>query len=70
MKALVTSIGAYSAHADQNKLVKWVEQAVRKPAHIYCTHGDEGASAALATRLTQDLGVEADVPRVGETVMF
>jgi len=68
VKATVTSIGAYSAHADQNKLVHWIQEAAKKPAHIYCTHGDEGASAALATRLHQELGVPADVPRYGDVV--
>jgi lactam utilization protein B len=37
---------------------------------VYCTHGDEEASAALVTRLRQELGVAADVPRLGEAVEF
>ena len=63
VKANVTSIGAYSAHADQNMLLKWVNDVVKKPSHIYCTHGDEGASAALATRIQQKLNIPCDVPR-------
>jgi metallo-beta-lactamase family protein len=70
VRATVSSIGAYSAHADQNKLVQWVGGAVHKPGHVYCTHGDEEASAALVTRLRQELGVAADVPRLGEAVEF
>lgn len=68
VKARVESIGAYSAHADQNKLVEWVETAAKRPDRIYCTHGEEGASAALATRLTDELGVHADVPRLGDRI--
>lgn len=68
VKASIVSIGAYSAHADQNKLVSWVGSAAKKPSRVYCTHGDEGASVALATRLKQDLGVEADVPRYGDVI--
>lgn len=68
VKASVISIGAYSAHADQSKLVSWVATAAKKPSRIYCTHGDEGACVALATRLQQHLQATADVPRYGETI--
>ena len=68
VQARIISIGAYSAHADQNVLLNWVRQAARPPKKIFCTHGDEGASAALATRLTHELGIDSFVPRYGNTV--
>lgn len=68
VRAKVISIGAYSAHADQNMLVDWVAQAAKKPSRIYCTHGDEGAAEALMTRLRHDLGADAYVPRYGDTI--
>ncbi len=68
VRATVTSIGAYSAHADQNKLVSWIASAAHKPSHVYCTHGEEGAAAALATRLQQEVGINADVPRYGDII--
>ncbi len=68
VKARILSIGAYSAHADQNMLVSWIANAAHKPTHVYCTHGDEGAAAALMTRLHQELGVDAHVPRYGDVV--
>jgi metallo-beta-lactamase family protein len=68
VKATVTSIGAYSAHADQSKLVKWVEEAEALPKQIYCTHGEEGAAVALATRFKQHLNIEAIAPHVGDTI--
>lgn len=68
VRAEVTSIGAYSAHADQNKLVKWVRTAAGRPEKVFCTHGEEGASVALATRLQAELGTEAIVPRLLDVV--
>ncbi len=68
VRATIESIGAYSAHADQNKLVRWVGEAARRPKHVYCVHGDEGASVALATRLKNEFNLQADVPRQGESV--
>jgi metallo-beta-lactamase family protein len=68
VKARVTGIGAYSAHADQNMLMHWVESAAKRPSRIYCVHGDEGASAALATRLTKELNIPSTLPRFADTV--
>lgn len=68
VNATIGSIGSYSAHADQKKLVEWIGSAEKLPKQVYCTHGEEGASAALATRLTEELGVAADVPRFGDTI--
>jgi metallo-beta-lactamase family protein len=68
VKAQVKSIGAYSAHADQNMLVNWIAHAAKKPTKIYCTHGEEGASMALATRLEKDCQVKAEVPRFEDSI--
>ena len=68
VKANIVSIGAYSAHADQKKLVEWISLAPKKPANVYCTHGEEAAAGALASRINEELGVSADVPRLGETI--
>ncbi len=68
VKAKVTSIGAYSAHADQRMLLDWVKSAPELPNKIYCTHGEEAAAAALATRIKEEMDITADVPRFGETI--
>jgi len=68
VRAKIASIGAYSAHADQKQLVNWIRTAEKLPGQIYCTHGEESASAALASRLSEELGVHADVPRFEQTL--
>jgi metallo-beta-lactamase family protein len=68
VRAKILSIGAYSAHADQKQLVNWVRNAERLPGQILCTHGEELAAAALASRLTEELHVKADVPRFEQTL--
>jgi len=68
VKATVTSIGAYSAHADQAKLVSWVEEAEALPKKIYVTHGEDGAAVALATRFQQHLNIDAIAPHVGDSI--
>jgi len=68
VNATITSIGAYSAHADQARLLSWVEEAEARPKRIYCTHGEEGAAVALATRFKQHFGIDAIAPHVGDSI--
>lgn len=68
VKAKIEGIGAYSAHADQNKLMDWIKTAAEAPKHVYCTHGDEGAAVSLATRVKHDLDIPADAPHFGDSI--
>lgn len=68
VKAKILSIGAYSAHADQRRLLEWISSAKSKPKKIFCTHGEESASAALATRIQEELSIHTDVPRFEEAI--
>ncbi len=63
VKADIISIGGFSAHADQKMLVDWIKTAKKRPSIVYCTHGEEQAAAALATRITETLHIPAKVPR-------
>lgn len=68
VRAAVKSIGAYSAHADQPTLLNWIRSASALPKHVFCTHGEEGTAIALAARITEELGIQAHAPRLGESV--
>ena len=68
VRAQIVPIGAYSAHADQEKLLEWVHESQPAPTHVYCTHGEEGSAVALATRIKHDLGIPATAPKFGEQV--
>ena len=64
VKAAVTAIGAYSAHADQPKLLHWVKQMRRpKPRHVFLTHGEPKASQMLADGLAQKLRLTSTIPQ-------
>lgn len=68
VRAAVKSIGAYSAHADQPTLINWIRSAPKLPKYVFCTHGEEDTAIGLATRLTEELGVQAHAPRLAEVV--
>ncbi|WP_332823005.1 MBL fold metallo-hydrolase [Stutzerimonas kunmingensis] len=52
IRAGVATIGGYSAHADQEGLVKFVTSMRRRPSHISIVHGESKAKQALAARLS------------------
>ncbi len=68
VKANVVSIGSFSAHGDQKKLLHWIGSAQTKPKSVYCVHGEEDACVALATAISPELGIKADAPHHQETI--
>lgn len=67
VKAEIHVTNAYSAHADAEQMVQWLS-AMKPPDTAYVVHGEEDAALALATRLADDLGWNAVVPRYLERV--
>ncbi|KRW64899.1 hypothetical protein AO729_07870 [Pseudomonas sp. TTU2014-066ASC] len=51
IRAGISSIGGYSAHADQNGLVGFVTGMQQWPAEIRVVHGEDNAKHALAAQL-------------------
>ena len=66
VNATVKSIGAWSAHADQAKLLRWVTEGEGKPEVIFVTHGEENAADTLARKFRRDLRIDAYVPAPGQ----
>ncbi|OGH93222.1 MAG: hypothetical protein A2563_01285 [Candidatus Magasanikbacteria bacterium RIFOXYD1_FULL_40_23] len=60
----VSSIGALSAHADENKFVKWIG-GKHIPKKVFLNHGEPAVSEVLAKKLQDDLGVEAMPVKAG-----
>jgi metallo-beta-lactamase family protein len=67
VRAQIHVTHAYSAHADAEQMVQWLS-AMKPPDTAYVVHGEEDAARALATRLYDDLGWNAVVPRYLERV--
>ena len=61
INAKVHTISGYSAHADQNGLIKFVTGMRKKPSHIKIVHGDNDAKAALANKYKEILGESVKV---------
>ncbi|MGP9670031.1 MBL fold metallo-hydrolase RNA specificity domain-containing protein [Pseudoalteromonas sp. AOP31-A2-14] len=61
INAKVHTISGYSAHADQNGLIKFVTGMRKKPKLIKIVHGDEQAKQALAQKYKEVLGMDVKV---------
>lgn len=63
VKANVTAIGAYSAHADSPKLIDYVDAIHPKPQKIFITHGELEQSNILAQELKKHFNVQFEIPK-------
>ena len=67
VRATVRMIDGYSAHADRDQLVDFVEQGGEKAKKIFVAMGEEKSSLFLVQRLRDYLGVDAVAPAPGES---
>jgi metallo-beta-lactamase family protein len=68
VQARVHSIGGFSAHADQNGLLDWLQGFTTKPRRIFIVHGESTAQQTLAALVEKKLGVATQIPTLGEVL--
>ena len=68
VSATVVDLPAMSVHADQEELLLWMAGAPAPPETTFVVHGEAPASAALRTRIQNDLGWTAAAPSYQERV--
>jgi metallo-beta-lactamase family protein len=62
VKARVTQINGFSAHADRGELMKWVSGLAPDPRRVFVTHGEPESAHALARLLREEKGWKVSVP--------
>ena len=62
VRAHTVRVEGLSGHADQDDLMKWLGSFENKPGRVLINHGSDSARAALADRLTKELGLECTLP--------
>jgi metallo-beta-lactamase family protein len=65
-RAEVARLDAFSAHADRNDLIDYVERV--RPRRTYLVHGEPDQRAALAEALRKRKRTDVFLPEKGETV--
>lgn len=69
VRARITRIGSYSAHADRDALLAWAAAVQQGGAlrRIFLVHGEESSAFALADGLRQQGVASVEVPERGQT---
>ncbi len=66
VNANVKYIEAYSGHADQDSILKFIDKFTSKPKQIYVVHGEEENALALADAIKDQFGIAVEVPCHGD----
>lgn len=70
VRAKVRSLPAYSAHADQPRLLAWVEPMRNRIKKMFIVQGEGEASKVLATKLRDGFAIDAVIPERGTSVVL
>ena len=68
VRAAIMASDAYSAHADQGEILRWLGGFTRPPAATYIVHGEPDAASALQVRIASQLKWRAVVAQDGQRV--
>jgi metallo-beta-lactamase family protein len=68
VRCRIERIGGFSAHADWQEVLQWLEHLPSAPRRTFLTHGEPEASSAMAAHIKQRFGWEVSVPSFGERV--
>ena len=63
-------ISGYSAHADQNQLMRWLAPMREHVKTVFVVQGEKESAEALAQRARDELAIRAIVPSVNTTVVL
>ncbi len=67
VRARVLQISGYSAHADQKKLLEWIEPMRHSLKKLFVVQGEEESAGALAVKARDQFAMHVAVPRAGES---
>jgi metallo-beta-lactamase family protein len=70
VRAKITTIDGFSAHADQSEIFRWLQGFERAPQKVYVVHGEPKAAATLAELIRERLKWNVAVPKYGESVVL
>jgi metallo-beta-lactamase family protein len=68
VRARVTRIGGFSAHADRDELLRWASCITEGPRRAFVTHGEPQTAARFRDYLAEKKGWEVSVPFADQSV--
>lgn len=68
VNAQIHTLGGFSGHADQERLLEWVGGNTNKKLQVFVVHGESKASETFAGLLKDKYGYAVNVPKWGEVI--
>jgi metallo-beta-lactamase family protein len=68
VKAQIHTLGGFSAHADRDALLEWLDTNNNPDAKVFVVHGEAESSESFAGYIHSKLGLKTHVPSWGEIV--
>jgi len=68
VKAKITAIGAFSAHADKKGLLDWLGGYKKAPEMVFTVHGEEKVSEEFGNTVREELGYQTYLPKLNQDV--
>lgn len=68
VRAQISTIGGFSAHADLKALMEWLGGFRKAPLQTFITHGEPNAASSLAQKIDDTLGWKIRIPVNGQKI--
>ncbi|QHI68272.1 MBL fold metallo-hydrolase RNA specificity domain-containing protein [Tichowtungia aerotolerans] len=68
VKARIEKINGFSAHADQEELLRWITSMKKPPRRVFVTHGEPKAAGAFRKLLAEKTGWNCEVPEYQQEI--
>ena len=59
-------IGGFSAHADWQEVIRWLQDLPAPPQRVFVTHGEVGSATAMAQHIRERFNWRVEVPEHGQ----
>jgi metallo-beta-lactamase family protein len=59
-------IGGFSAHADWQEVIRWLQGLPSPPRRVFITHGEVGSATAMAEHIRERFDWQVEVPEHGQ----
>ena len=66
VRCRIARIGGFSAHADWQEVLRWLEGLTSPPRRVFLTHGEPPAANAMAGHIKDRFGWAVEVPQYGQ----
>jgi metallo-beta-lactamase family protein len=70
VRARVLQLHGFSAHADQDELLRWLGSVRKAPKRIFVTHGEDAVAEEFSDLVTEKTGIASLAPEYHERVVL